>query len=86
MKINSVKLTQKTALTTAVIWLVANVIVFLLPDMMPWTSSLSTPVNLERIGMDSSMSSFVIGLFGLVFISGIIAWFFAKIYNVLQNN
>ena len=85
MKINSAKFTQKVALTTAVIWVVANAIVFLLPDMMPWTSSLRMPVNLERIGMDPSMSSFVIGLFGLVFISGIIAWFFVKIYNALQN-
>jgi hypothetical protein len=36
--------------------------------------------------MDPSMSSFVIGLFSLVFISGIIAWFFVKIYNALQNH
>jgi hypothetical protein len=35
MKINSVKFTQKVALTTAVIWVVANTIVFILPNMMP---------------------------------------------------
>ena len=86
MKIDSVKFAQAAALSTAIIWIVCSVIVYILPTMMLSISGNMIHMNLDRIGWHLSLSSIVMGLFGWVFISSIIAWLLAKIYNTLLDD
>lgn len=86
MKIDSIKFALTAAITAVVVWIVCSAVVFLLPKMMLSLSGNMIHMNLDRIGWHLSLSGIVMGLFGWFFISGIIAWLFAKTYNALIHD
>jgi hypothetical protein len=85
MKFNSVKFALAATLTTAVIWVICSLLVFLLPQATIMASSDMIHMDIQDMMWSLTLSGFIKGLILWSLSIGLSAWIFAVIYNRLDS-
>jgi hypothetical protein len=85
MKFNSVKFALAATLTTAVIWVICSLLVFLLPQATIMASSDMIHMDIQDMMWSLTLSGFIKGLILWSLSVGLSAWIFAVIYNRFQS-
>jgi hypothetical protein len=85
MKFNSVKFALAATLTTAVIWVICSLLVFLLPQATIMASSDMIHMDIQDMMWSLTLSGFIKGLILWSLSVGLSAWIFAVIYNRLDS-
>lgn len=84
MKLNSAKFALAATLTTAIIWIICSLLVFLLPQATIMASSDMIHMDIQDMMWSLTLSGFIKGLILWSLSVGLSAWIFAVIYNRLQ--
>ena len=85
MKFNSVKFALAATLTTAVIWVICSLLVFLLPQATIMASSDMIHMDIQDMMWSVTLSGFIKGLILWSLSVGLSAWIFAVIYHRLDS-
>ena len=85
MKFNSVKFALAATLTTAVIWVICSLLVFLLPQATIMASGDMIHMDIQDMMWSLTLSGFIKGLILWSLSVGLSAWIFAVIYNRLDS-
>ncbi|MTI64788.1 DUF5676 family membrane protein [Methylophaga sp.] len=85
MKFNSVKFALAATLTTAIIWVICSLLVFLLPQATIMASGDMFHMDIQDMMWSLTLSGFIKGLILWSLSVGLSAWIFAVIYNRLDS-
>jgi hypothetical protein len=85
MKFNSVKFALAATLTTAIIWVICSLLVFLLPQATIMASGDMIHMDIQDMMWSLTLSGFIKGLILWSLSVGLSAWIFAVIYNRLDS-
>ena len=81
MLINTNKFALAAAIATALAWSICSLLVMLAPSLMGNMTGHMLHMDLAEMGLTLSLSGFIFGFFGWVFMAGVFAWLLATIYN-----
>jgi cell division protein FtsX len=85
MKINSLNLALASAITTAVVWVICSLLVWMMPGSMMNTTGNMVHMDMSKFGWMLSPLSFFWGLIVWSLFAGIFAWLLATVYNFLTK-
>ena len=85
MKLNSAKFALAATLTTAIIWIICSLLVFLLPQATIMASGDMIHMDIQDMMWSLTLSGFIKGLILWSLSVGLSAWIFAVIYNRFQS-
>lgn len=85
MKLNSAKFALAATLTTAIIWVICSLLVFLLPQATIMASGDMIHMDIQDMMWSLTLSGFIKGLIFWSLSVGLSAWIFAVIYNRLDS-
>ncbi len=86
MKINSLNLALASAITTAIVWLICSLLVWMMPGSMMNTTGNMVHMDMSKFGWMLSPLGFFWGLIVWSLFAGIFAWLLATVYNFLTKN
>ncbi len=81
MKINSLNLALASAITTAVVWVICSLLVWMMPGSMMNTTGNMVHMDMSKSGWMLSPLGFFWGLIVWSLFAGIFAWLLARVYN-----
>lgn len=85
MKLNSAKFALAAILTTAIIWIICSLLVFLLPQATIMASGDMIHMDIQNMMWSLTLSGVIKGLILWSLSVGLSAWIFAVIYNRFQS-
>lgn len=83
MKINPLNFALASTITTALLWTVCSLMVWMMPGAMMNTTGQMVHIDMSKFGWMLSLVGFFWGLIAWSIFAGIFAWLLAAIYNVL---
>lgn len=86
MKINSLNFSLASAITTAIVWTVCSLMVWMMPGAMMNTTGHMVHMDISKFGWMLSPVGFLWGLIVWGISAGIFAWLLAAIYNALTKD
>ncbi len=86
MKINTLNFALASAITTAILWTVCSLMVWMMPGAMMNTTGYMVHIDISKFGWMLSPSGFFWGLIVWSIFAGIFAWLLAAIYNALTKS
>jgi cell division protein FtsX len=86
MKINSLNLALASAITTAIVWVICSLLVWMMPGSMMNTTGNMVHMDMSKSGWMLSPLGFFWGLIVWSLFAGIFAWLLATVYNFLTKN
>ena len=85
MKINAINLALASAITTAIVWVICSLFVWMMPGAMMNTTGHMMHMDTNRFGWMLSPIGFFWGLIAWSILAGIFAWLLATVYNLLTK-
>lgn len=86
MKINSLNFALASAITTAIVWVICSLLVWMMPGSMMNTTGNMVHMDMSKSGWMLSPLGFFWGLIVWSLFAGIFAWLLATVYNFLTKN
>jgi cell division protein FtsX len=85
MRINTINFALAGAITTAILWTICSLLVWIMPGPMMNTTGSMVHMDMKGFGWMLSPMGFFWGLIGWSLFAGIFAWLLAAIYNLLNG-